>query len=77
MAKQKSTKLRKLKSLESNLIYVQNVYKKMILKKAKVGKPVNILAERLKAVEIQLWMIRESVKSAGQEEEVSNGSSTN
>ena len=45
----------------------------MILKKAKVGQPVNRLAERLKAVEIQLWMLRESAKSDGQKDKVSNG----
>lgn len=70
MAKPKTTELR---SMESNLTYIQNVYKKMILKKAKVGQPVNRLAERLKAVEIQLWMLRESAKSDGQKDKVSNG----
>lgn len=70
MAKPKTTELR---SMESNLTYIQNVYKKMILKKVKVGQPVNRLAERLKAVEIQLWMLRESAKSDGQKDKVSNG----
>lgn len=70
MARPKTTESR---SLESNLIYIQNVYKKMILKKAKMGKPVNRLAERLKSVEIQLWMIRESAKDDGQKGAVFNG----
>jgi len=31
----------------------------MILEKAKLGKPVDRLVERLKSVEIQLWNLRD------------------
>ncbi len=41
----------------------------MILDKAKLGKPVDRMVERLKAVEIQLWMVKES----GKKKKVSNG----
>ena len=73
MIRAKTMELRDLQSLESNLLYIQSVYKKMVLKKAKMGKPINRLVERLKSVEIQLWMIRKSKKDVGQKAEVSNG----
>lgn len=69
MAKPKSTEL---KTLESNLIYVRNTYRKMILNKIKLGKPVERLIERLKAVEIQLWVLKEGEKD-GRKDKVSNG----
>lgn len=69
MAKPKSTKL---KTLESNLTYVRNTYKKMILNKVKLGKPVDRLVERLKAVEIQLWVLKDGQKN-GQKDKVFNG----
>ena len=56
VAKQKSTEL---KTLESNLSYVRSTYRRMILEKAKLGKPVDRLVERLKSVEIQLWNLRD------------------
>jgi len=60
----------KLKTLESNLTYIRSTYQRMILDKAKLGKPVDRMVERLKAVEIQLWMVKES----GKKKKVSNGS---
>ena len=74
VAKPKTTEL---KSLESNLSYIRSTYRRMILDKAKRGLPVDRLVERLKAVEIQLWMIRDSAKKDGQKDKVSSGSSTN
>tara|TARA_R100000406_G_scaffold94993_1_gene88125 strand:- start:1293 stop:1484 length:192 start_codon:yes stop_codon:yes gene_type:complete len=59
----------KLKTLESNLTYIRSTYQRMILDKAKLGKPVDRMVERLKAVEIQLWMVKES----GKKKKVSNG----
>ena len=59
----------KLKTLESNLTYIRSTYQRMILDKAKLGKPVDRMVERLKAVEIQLWMGKES----GKKKKVSNG----
>ena len=56
------------KTLESNLTYVRNTYKKMILDKAKKGQSIDRLVERLKAVEIQLWVLKD-----GQKEKVFNG----
>lgn len=60
------------KTLENNLTYVRNTYRKMILNKIKLGKPVERLIERLKAVEIQLWALKEGQK-IGQKDKVSNG----
>jgi hypothetical protein len=61
--------LKPLKTLESNLTYIRSTYQRMILDKAKLGKPVDRMVERLKAVEIQLWMVKES----GKKKKVSNG----
>jgi hypothetical protein len=55
-------KLAELKTLESNLTYVRGTYKKMILENAKRGRPIERLVDRLKAVEIQLWMVKEGRK---------------
>lgn len=67
--KQDKMKKSKLKTLESNLTYIRSTYQRMILDKAKLGKPVDRMVERLKAVEIQLWMVKES----GKKKKVSNG----
>ena len=67
--KQNKMKKSKLKTLESNLTYIRSTYQRMILDKAKLGKPVDRMVERLKAVEIQLWMVKES----GKKKKVSNG----
>ena len=61
-----------LKTLESNLTYVRGTYKRMILENAKLGKPIERLVDRLKAVEIQLWMVRES-RENGQKDKAFNG----
>lgn len=44
----------------------------MILNKVKLGKPVDRLVERLKAVEIQLWVLKDGQKN-GQKDKVFNG----
>ena len=63
-------KSRAQKTLESNLTYIMSTYKRMILDKAKRGLPVEMLAERLKSVEIQLWTVKEL---NGTRKKVSNG----
>ncbi len=66
-----SKKNTNLNTLNSNLKYIRANYKKLILKNLIAGKPTNRLVERLKAVEIQIWMVKES--QDGQKKTVSNG----
>lgn len=66
-----SKKNTNLNTLNSNLKYIRANYKKLILKNLMAGKPTNRLVERLKAVEIQIWMAKES--QDGQKKTVSNG----
>jgi len=66
-----SKKNTNLNTLNSNLKYIRANYKKLILKNLIAGKPTNRLVERLKAVEIQIWMAKES--QDGQKKTVSNG----
>jgi hypothetical protein len=47
------------KALDLDLSYIRSIYKRMILKKALMGGNVNLLVERLKAVEIQIWGMKE------------------
>mgnify|MGYP003115148343 FL=1 len=61
---------RELNTLESNLTYIMSTYKKMILNKAMRGLPIDRLVERLKSVEIQLWMVKEQ---SGVKKKASNG----
>ncbi len=70
MAKTKATER---KTLESNLSYIRSTYKKMILKKAMRGESIDRLAERLRAVELQLWVLRED-EMDGQKKKAYNGS---
>jgi hypothetical protein len=67
MAKPRTKELR---TLESNLQYIRTTYRRLILENTMKGKSTNRLVERLKAIEIQLWMVRED----GQRDAVSNGS---
>lgn len=66
MAKPRTKELR---TLESNLQYIRTTYRRLILENTMKGKSTNRLVERLKAIEIQLWMVRED----GQKDAVSNG----
>ncbi len=66
MAKPRTKELR---TLESNLQYIRTTYRRLILNNTMKGKSTNRLVERLKAIEIQLWMVRED----GQKDAVSNG----
>ncbi len=66
MAKPRTKELR---TLESNLQYIRTTYRRLILNNTMKGKSTNRLVERLKAIEIQLWMVRED----GQRDAVSNG----
>lgn len=66
MAKPRTKELR---TLESNLQYIRTTYRRLILENTMKGKSTNRLVERLKAIEIQLWMVRED----GQRDAVSNG----
>ncbi len=59
------------KTLESNLKYIRSTYKKLLYKNLIEGKPVDRYVERLKSVEIQLWMVREGV---GTKDKASSGS---
>ena len=67
MAKPRTKELR---TLESNLQYIRTTYRRLILENTMKGKSTSRLVERLKAIEIQLWMVRED----GQRDAVSNGS---
>ena len=66
MAKPRTKELR---TLESNLQYIRATYRRLILNNTMKGKSTIRLVERLKAIEIQLWMVRED----GQRDAVSNG----
>jgi len=67
MAKPRTKELR---TLESNLQYIRTTYRRLILENTMKGKSTSRLVERLKAIEIQLWMVRED----GQRDAVSSGS---
>ena len=67
MAKPKTSEQR---TLESNLSYIKKVYKQMIRKRRMQGKPTGRLVERLRAVELQLWVLRLN----GTNDVASNGS---
>lgn len=60
---------KELRTLESNLQYIRTTYRRLILNNTIKGKSTNRLVERLKAIEIQLWMVRED----GQKDVASNG----
>lgn len=47
------------KAIDLDLSYIRSIYKRMILKKALTGGNVSLLVERLKAVEIQIWGMKE------------------
>jgi len=60
---------KELRTLESNLQYIRTTYRRLILNNTMKGKSTSRLVERLKAIEIQLWMVRED----GQKDKASNG----
>jgi hypothetical protein len=62
------------RTLDANLVFFKNLYKRLIFKNILAGKPTDLSIARFKAVEREIWKLREKNESTGSSEKESSGS---